>query len=332
MTQTKITVNPTALFDAQVRKLELQVTRQDAEIQRLRENLKYERKLRQAAEESLKETKEQLKPFLKQKRKRRTKAEIEAAENSALSTVKSNGVRKATKADCIRSYTDYRKMYNALYEGNPRDALLWTLGISFGLRVSDISRLRWRHILKEDFTFRDRIKVVEKKTSKLQNCLITEAVVTEATKYLNSLQWKINFDDYVFQNIATGEPIGTKRVYEIITKACQRAGLEYHISTHSMRSTFANIVLCLDKTTLDMNALTKIQALLNHSDVKCTMRYLGTLHDMLDRSREIVSDFLMGKTDTDVLEAGITSEYGVDDVMARLSELEEKLSPLQINP
>lgn len=326
MTQAKITIDTTSLLDAQVRKLELQVTRQEAEIQRLRENLKYERKLRQAAEESLKETKEQLKPFLKQKRKRRTKAEIEAAEIAATSEVKSNGIKKATKADCIRSYTDYRKMYDALYEANPRDAFLWTLGISFGLRVSDISRLRWQHLLKDDFTFRDRIKVIEKKTSKLQNCLITEAVVTEATKYLNSLQWNVKSEDYVFQNPATGEPIGTKRCYEIITKACQKAGLDYHISTHSMRSTFANIVLCLDKTSLDMNSLTKIQALLNHSDVKCTMRYLGTLRDMLDKSRVIVSDFLMGKTGVDKLEAGIMNEHNIDDVMNRLSELEDKLT------
>lgn len=321
MPQPKIAIDHTALLDAQIREMELKISTQEVEIKRLTESVEYERKLRLAAEAALQEANEKL----PKKRKRRTKAELEAAHRE-YSDTKSNGVKKATKADYVRSYTDYRKIYEALAEVNPRNAFAWVLGISFGVRISDICFLRWGSLLNNNFSFRERVMMYEKKTSKLQNCLITEAVREEATKYLNSIQWKVELDDFVFPNKVTGSYVEPKQFYKIITEASKRAGITYHISTHSMRSTFSNIVLCLDKTSVDMNAIAKIQALLNHSDAKTTMRYLGTLREMLDKSREVVSDFLLGKSGVDTLEAGIINEHNIDDVFTRLAELEEKIS------
>lgn len=323
MPQPKIAIDQTALLDAQIREMELKISTQEVEIKRLTESVEYEKKLRLAAEAALREANEKL----PKKRKRRTKAEMEA-ERKEYSPVKSNGVKKASKADYVRSYTDYKKIYDELNNDNPRNAFAWVIGISFGVRVSDICFLRWRNLLNPDFTFRERVMMFEKKTSKLQNCLITEAVREEATKYLNTIHWKIELDDFIFLNPLTNSYVKPKRFYTIITEASKRAGITYHISTHSMRSTFSNIALCLDKTTIDMNAIAKMQALLNHSDARTTMRYLGTLREMLDRTREVVSDFILGKTDVDVLEAGIIGEHNIEDVMERLTELETKINSL----
>ena len=91
-----------------------------------------------------------------------------------------------------------------------------------------------------------------------------------------------------------------------------------------MRKSFANIAACVDKSCIDMNAVTKIQGLLNHSDQRVTMKYLGTYQDMFDRARIAVSDFVLGKTGVEEIIAG--NQYTVDDVIGRLDALENILS------
>ena len=88
-----------------------------------------------------------------------------------------------------------------------------------------------------------------------------------------------------------------------------------------MRKSFANIAACVDKSTIDMNAITKIQGLLNHSDQRVTMRYLGTYQDMFDRARVAVSEFVLGRTDVHQLIAG--NNYTIDDIMSKLEAMAE---------
>jgi len=45
-----------------------------------------------------------------------------------------------------------------------RDNMLFIVGINFGLRVSDLTSLRFTHIINDDYTFRDRFAILEKKT------------------------------------------------------------------------------------------------------------------------------------------------------------------------
>lgn len=96
------------------------------------------------------------------------------------------------------------------------------------------------------------------------------------------------------------------------------------LGSHTMRKSFANIAACVDKSSIDMNAITKIQGLLNHSDQRVTMRYLGTYQQMFDRARESVSDFVLGKTDIHEIVAG--NNYTIDDIVSKIDQLEKKLS------
>jgi len=91
-----------------------------------------------------------------------------------------------------------------------------------------------------------------------------------------------------------------------------------------MRKSFANIAACVDKSNIDMNAITKIQGLLNHSNQKTTMKYLGSFQDMFDKARITVSDFVLGRTDTHELIAG--NAYSIDDIMEKIEALNEKLA------
>ena len=80
----------------------------------------------------------------------------------------------------------------------------------------------------------------------------------------------------------------------------------------------------VDKSSIDMNAITKIQGLLNHSDQRVTMRYLGTYQQMFDKARESVSEFVLGKTDIHEIVAG--NNYTIDDIVSKIDQLEKKLS------
>lgn len=303
---------------------EEKIRRLEHENAQLREELAVERKFRYDAErtnECLNKRIEELQTT--PKRKRRTKAEMEADEEKEYTEFKSDGKRKSRPADPIRSYEDFVSVQNYFLNGNKiRDWMLWTVGVSLGLRISDLLSLKIREILNDDLTFRKRIIVIEQKTSKANNCLITESVIDAVTKYFDSIQWKFNLDDYLFKSNKTKGKMYEEYGWKILSDAGKALNLPIVMGSHTMRKSFANIAACVDKSNIDMNAITKIQGLLNHSDQRVTMRYLGTYQQMFDKARKSVSDFVLGKTDVHELVAG--NNYSIDDIMSKLDSLEEK--------
>ncbi len=238
------------------------------------------------------------------------------------SEYKTNGIRKARKADSIRSYDDFKNIQDYfLNKGQVRNYTLWTLGVALGLRISDLTKLRYKHFLLPDMeTFRERTKVYEQKTGKLNDMLITEACRNAINILIHSGEVRAEYDDFIFANPNTGAKIDPKSGWRIISTAGRDLGLPIVCSSHTMRKSFANIAACVDTSVVDMNSVTKIQGLLNHSDPKTTMRYLGTYKDMYDRARIAVSDFILGRSDMNELIAGTSNS--VQDIMEKMEELE----------
>lgn len=238
---------------------------------------------------------------------------------------KINGVKKATEMNSVESYDDFKAIQQTLLNGNcrcnknTRNYAFWTTGVALGLRVSDLVNLRYKHFLNDDYTFRKRIYTIEKKTQKAHTCLITEAVIISLSKYFDSIKWNFSMEDKVFN-------FGEGQAYNIITTAQKALNIPYNIGTHGMRKSFANIAVCVDHSSVDMNKITAAQGLLNHRDQRCTMRYLGTFQNMYDRMRESVSDFILGRTNINKL------ELNLDNDMERALELLEKIwSVIQTN-
>lgn len=264
---------------------------------KLIEELTEERLMRKNAEKKIEVLQEEILK-LTTKRKRRTKQEMEAeaVNNQTYSEYKSDGKRKARPADPIRSYEDFKAIQDYFWEKNKiRDWAMWTIGVSLGLRVSDLLSLKIGSLLNSDKTFRDRLFVVEQKTSKVNNCLITEAVINAATKLFDSMNWEFDLDDYLFKSHKTKGKMFEEYGWKILSDAGKALNLPINIGSHTMRKSFANIAACVDKSNIDMNSITKIQGLLNHSDQKVTMQYLGTYQKMFDKARQTVSDFVLGK-------------------------------------
>lgn len=291
-------------------------------ISELQNELAIERRLRYDAEQEVNRLRIQVIEASK-KRKRRTKAEMEESQ-VPYCEFKSDGKKKAAPAEPIRSYSDFVSIQKYFLDKNKvRDWALWTIGVSLGLRISDLLNLKFHNFLTENNAFRDRLRIIEKKTAKLNNCLITESVKNAITKYLDSIKWDFTQDDYLFKSHKTKNKMNEEQGWRIISDAGKALGLPVHIGSHTMRKSFANIAACVDKSCVDMNSITKVQGLLNHSDQRVTMRYLGTFQDMFDRARIAVSDFVLGKTEVDELVAG--NNYTIDDIFAKLDKIETKI-------
>ena len=303
---------------------EEKIARLELEKSTLQEELVLERRARYDAERKNQELLTQIEELrVAPKRKRRTKKEMEEAGEIEYTEFKSDGKRKSRPADPIRSYEDFVAIQQHFLSQNKiRDWALWTIGVSLGLRISDLLSLKIGNLLTKDLKFRERIIVVEQKTSKANNCLITESVIDAATRYFDSIQWKFSLDDYLFKSNKTKGKMYEEYGWKILSDAGKELNLPIVIGSHTMRKSFANIAACVDKSNIDMNAITKIQGLLNHRDQRVTMRYLGTYQTMFDKARKSVSDFVLGKTDVHELVAG--NNYTIDDIMSKLEGLEEK--------
>lgn len=309
MTDIKLDVK--ALLEEERRKHKVVVDNLNNQIRELQGMVLYERERREYVEKKLAE----IETSASGKKSRKSpKQEKEYTE------YKRDGVIKKTKVDSIRSYSDFRKIQDYFLNKNQiRNYALWTIGVCMGVRSSDLLPLKWKNFLNQDLSFRDRIKLYEKKTSKVQDCLITEAMKEAATALLNNLNWNVSLEDYLFPGRSKESPLEYSVLWRILVKAAKESGVNIHIGTHTMRESFCNIVLCVDKSTIDMNAITKIQGLLNHSDARITMRYLGKFDEMCDKARQTVSDFVLGKTGVDELVCGQGNDLQI--VMQKLDEL-----------
>lgn len=320
MTEIKMDVSVKALLEEERASHKETVDRLNKKINNLKSMLKYEKERREYVEKRLSE----LEAEPKVKRKRRTKAEMEAVQPTEYSEFKKNGVRKKSKMDPIKSYTDFKKIQDYFLEHNELIYyVIWTVGVSMGLRASDIVTLKWKNVLEEDLSFKERVKLYEQKTSKLQNCLITESIKAALTKLLNECSWKVDMESYIFPGAGGDKPMTRSPCYEHLKRAAKAVGIKYNIGTHTMRESFANIVLCVDDSTIDMNAITKIQGLLNHSDSRVTLKYLGKLDEMYDKSRQVVSDFVLGKTGVDELTCG--SQISLSSLMEKLDSIQQQI-------
>jgi integrase len=297
-----------------------QIARLTQENKLLVEQIAQERILREDAETRAEKLEIRLNELANAKT-RKKKTELVEKEYSEF---KSDGKRKARPADSIRSYEDFKAIQGYFLQQNKvRDWMMWTIGVALGLRISDLLNLKVKNILNGDKTFRTHIQIIEQKTSKLNNCLITDAVKDAITKYFDTLNWQVDMDDYLFASKKTKGKMYEEYGWKIISDAGKSLNLPINIGSHTMRKSFANIAACVDKSSIDMNSITKLQGLLNHSDQRVTMRYLGSYQAMFDRARVAVSDFILGKTDVHEIVAG--NNFTIDDIITKLDSIEQQL-------
>lgn len=224
------------------------------------------------------------------------------------SPVKHDGVRKPTRQDSLKSYDDIAKLreyFFGKYEKTKRSIYLrdWAMlviGVNTGLRISDIQNLHFRNFYNEDMEMQERITIKERKTGKLREVIITEAMKDAVATYVRSLKTHLYMNDPIFFVMRDGriDRISRKSVYHNFQRAKEACGFDFHFGTHSMRKTFATAATVIArKRKWQMDAVTLVQNMLGHSNPQTTLRYIGVWNEETVRMQNEISDFILGKSD-----------------------------------
>lgn len=173
-----------------------------------------------------------------------------------------------TTVEPIRNLDDLKKVEKILAKKSKRDLLFFTIGTNCGLRISDILALNVGDVRGKNY-----IQIIEKKTGKFKKFPINaklKPMLEEFTKGRKS-------DEPLFMTIFKNR-LFRVAAYNIIKDACQKAHIEAHIGTHTLRKTFGYHHY---KKFKDVAMLQKI---FNHSSPSVTLRYIGIEQDQIDES------------------------------------------------
>jgi len=170
------------------------------------------------------------------------------------------------KVEPIRKLQDIKSI-KKLLQDQPRNLLLFTLGINNGLRIGDLLQLKVRDIqyLKSG----DALQVKEKKTGK-ENFLLINKTSGKALKlYLDS--YRPDSESFVFRSQKNKyQPITVSYSNQLIKSWCRQINLTGNYGTHTLRKTFGYIQRVYYGVGYEI-----LCKRYNHSSPAVTMRYLG---------------------------------------------------------
>lgn len=168
----------------------------------------------------------------------------------------------------IRNKEEIKRVENFLAHQSQRNLLLFTLGVNSGLRISDLLALNVGDVRKRTY-----IQLREKKTGKSKKIPIN----AKLRPMLDKFTLRRDFDEPLFLS-AYQNRLNRVAAYAIIKKACESAGIEARIGTHTMRKTFGYHHYQKFKD------LAILQKIFNHSSPQVTLRYIGIEQDQIESS------------------------------------------------
>lgn len=170
----------------------------------------------------------------------------------------------------IRDPDKIDKMKLYLKNKRERDYIMFLLGISVGLRISDILQLKKEDLLKS------HIDIKETKTQKIKRVKIPGYLKKEFVAYAKTL----DDGDYVVKSReGENKPICRTTAYRILRDAAAHVNLK-EIGTHTLRKTFGYHFYKQTKN------IAMLMELFNHSEESTTLRYIGITQDALDEAMD----------------------------------------------
>ncbi|MFL0163959.1 tyrosine-type recombinase/integrase [Candidatus Clostridium helianthi] len=168
---------------------------------------------------------------------------------------------------------DLVKMY--LKSKSIRNYLMFTMGISSALRISDILNLKVSDIY-DGKKPKEYIDVKEKKTGKSKRFATSPNLQKSIKEFVKA--YELKQDEYVFvSRKSDNKPITRQRAVQILTEALDMCGLsDINFGSHGMRKTFA---YHLWKRGTD---ITFLMRLLNHSSPREVLHYISVEQEELD--------------------------------------------------
>lgn len=131
------------------------------------------------------------------------------------------------------------KEYFLLKKPNYRNYAMIVLGLNTAFRISDLLNLQWRNVYNDkEKSFKKHICVREHKTGK-ERMVAVNANVCAVLTTLRSESCPVAETDYLFPRRCHPDAhLSRSQAFRLIREAADYAGLEEHISCHSLRKTF----------------------------------------------------------------------------------------------
>lgn len=196
------------------------------------------------------------------------------------------------KADPIKSLDDINRISRYLIDNKRyRDNMLFICGINFGLRISDLLRLRFCHLINDDLSFKTDFPILEKKTEHTRKTrknrwlTINEAVMDAVTLYLVNVPAKL--DDFMFRSESPNGKeknvaLSRKSVDRILKEIKETLDITAHMSSHTLRKTFGYHQMAMSNN--DARKLLVLQKMFGHSSVSQTMEYIGITDEEINEA------------------------------------------------
>jgi len=160
----------------------------------------------------------------------------------------------------VLAESEMGRLFNAL-KNKKHKAILFT-AYSAGLRVSEVTKLEYKHI----DAARMQLLVRSAKGDKDRYVMLSPLVLDVLRNYISKL--KPRPFRYVFEGFIKDTPYSHRSAQEVFSKAKKLCGLTKAVTFHSLRHSFATHLL--EKGT----DVKYIQELLGHFDIRTTLRYL----------------------------------------------------------
>ena len=169
------------------------------------------------------------------------------------------------KVDPIRSEKDIKAIIKLLND-NPRDRLLFIMGINNGLRVGDLLKLKVGDVryLKPG----DAISIYESKTKKDNVLIVNKCVHIALKEYLAARD--MPDEEYLFKSRKGDGPLTVQAVNNKVKQWTSSINLKGNYGAHSLRKTWGYFQRV--KYGVGFELICKRY---NHSNPAITMRYLG---------------------------------------------------------
>lgn len=175
---------------------------------------------------------------------------------------------KINVVEPIRSKEDLKLLLNWFNTHYPKYAVIFLLGISSGLRISDILGLNVKDVFEKDV-----VTIREQKTEKYKQFPLRDDV----KEVLNTYCKNKKPNEPLFKGWK-GARLDRSQVYRLINKACEENGICANVGTHTMRKTFGY------HHYRQFHDITLLQTIFNHSSPQVTKRYIGITQDEVNES------------------------------------------------
>ena len=163
--------------------------------------------------------------------------------------------------------------FNLRYITPQRNKTMIQLLLNTGLRLSEMTNLKWNDI----DLMTGQVKVVEGKGLKDRILWLDEETLTMLGKWKQRQFKEWGRSDLVFTT-RTLHSLDGKAVRSMIKTYSDKAGIKKHITTHSLRHTFASDLL------RDTKNIRIVQKALGHADISSTQIYTHIVDEELEEA------------------------------------------------